>query len=1285
MLINASEMTKNSNKKSVAATLRQKAEELLLAKKSSQTSSLSDGEMLKLIHELQVHQVELQLQNDELLEAKEAAEAATIKFTTLYDFAPTAYYTLARDGKIIELNLTGAKLLGKERLYIKNRQLGIYITIEDRPVFNKFLNNIFESKTKQSCEIALLTENKITTYVYLTGIVAEKDEYCLLTGVDITERKKAEAELKENNARLNLAMQAANMAWWEMDVRTGNIIFNEKKTEMLGYLPENFKHYSDFTKLIHPDDLDKAMNAMFGHIHGELEKYEVEYRIQTKSGDYKWFYDIGSIVKRSPDGSPLNVTGLVFDISERKLAEKALRMSEKSYRMLFENSGTGVVIINREGKFLMVNKKSATQFGCAPKEIIGKSLFDFLPQQTAQKYLEFNNSLLEKGGHREYEDIFVLNGKQKAFFIIDQCMKDENGNNVAIQSSSVDITDRKNTEEQLKKVQQLLAETEIIGKVGGWEFNIDTMRLIWTDEVYNIHEVDFNYDPNVDEGINFYTNESKPIIAQAVQRVMELGEPYDLELEIITAKGNLRKVHSIGKADFKQRRVYGFFQDITDRKLKEEELAFQARLLSEVNDAVFSSDCNFRINYWNQAAEKMFGWTTEEAVGKNSGELLNPKIKGSSRDQERLKLFNNGYWEGEVQYLRKDGTYILVEVNSSLLRDDNMTSTGQLIVCRDITERKLAEEAIKRSETILKLFVEHSPAAIAMFDLNMKYIVTSNRYLIDYDLGGQNLIGKSHYEVFPEIPERWKAIHNRCLSGMTERCEEDPFARANGKIDWIRWEICPWYETDGIIGGIILFSEVITESKIAEQSLQKSEEIWQKLVNTSPEFIAILDIDGNYQYLNRFAEGFSLKDISGKKAVDFIAHKSRETFLAKFEECRLSQQTQQFEYDALSHNGIISTYEGYLVPLLEQSKVASVMSIANDITERKKSEEKISASEVRYRRLFESAKDGILILDAETGIIVDVNPFLITMLYYSHDVFLGKKIWEIGSFKDVIKNKANFLELQQKEYIRYEDLPLETADGQTIHVEFISNVYYVNNQKVIQCNIRDITDRKIAERQISESREQLAQLYKHLNEVREEERTSIAREIHDDLGQSLAGLKIDLLGIKEDIHDKVCQTPKINKAISLVETTIKSAQKLTSQLRPQMLDELGLASAIEWQSNEFRKRTGVKCTLDLEEIDDIAENIAISLFRIFQASLTNIMLHSKAKSISVKLELKENVIYLSVTDDGIGITSEQLKSSKSFGIIGMRERANQINGKFEINTKINVGTEVTVSVPLSRR
>ncbi len=130
-------------------------------------------------------------------------------------------------------------------------------------------------------------------------------------------------------------------------------------------------------------------------------------------------------------------------------------------------------------------------------------------------------------------------------------------------------------------------------------------------------------------------------------------------------------------------------------------------------------------------------------------------------------------------------------------------------------------------------------------------------------------------------------------------------------------------------------------------------------------------------------------------------------------------------------------------------------------------EEKMKDSEIKFRRLFEAAQDGIILLDEATGMITEVNPFLINMLGYFHQEFLGKKIWEIGLLGDVIKNKENFEELKKKGYVRFEDLPLETFDKKKKRVEFVSNVYEVDHHKIIQCNIRDITDRKIIEEKLS--------------------------------------------------------------------------------------------------------------------------------------------------------------------------------------------------------------------------
>ena len=221
------------------ANLRQKAEKIAKKRLSIKDMLPSVTEMMKLIEELEIHQVELEMQNEELIRARAAAQNAAEKYTELYDFAPVGYLTLSKEGKIIDLNLSASRMLGKERSRLKNSLFGFFVSNDTKPFYNLFLGFVFNSKTKETCEITLLIHGDIPMYVEITGIVNKNGDHCFATMVDITQRKKSEEAQAISETRYRRLFETAQDGIIILDAKSGKILdVNPFMIEMLGYTEE---------------------------------------------------------------------------------------------------------------------------------------------------------------------------------------------------------------------------------------------------------------------------------------------------------------------------------------------------------------------------------------------------------------------------------------------------------------------------------------------------------------------------------------------------------------------------------------------------------------------------------------------------------------------------------------------------------------------------------------------------------------------------------------------------------------------------------------------------------------------------------------------------------------------------------------------------------------------------------------------------------------------------------------------------------------------------------------
>ena len=347
-------------------------------------------------------------------------------------------------------------------------------------------------------------------------------------------------------------------------------------------------------------------------------------------------------------------------------------------------------------------------------------------------------------------------------------------------------------------------------------------------------------------------------------------------------------------------------------------------------------------------------------------------------------------------------------------------------------------------------------------------------------------------------------------------------------------------------------------------------------------------------------------------------------------------------------------------------------------------EMKLIESEEFAFSLLTNSPHPIIVINPDTSIRY-VNPALERLSDFSSEELLGvKPPYPWMTEERIEQTRMNAGKAMRTGAQRIEEL-FKKKNGERFWVEITStSVAERGKLRYFLESWTDITDRKQAEEELMYSREQLRNLADHLQSVREDERKNIAREIHDDLGQALTGLKMDLSWLAKKVPDnEKGLLDKIQSMSELTSTTIKTVQRISTELRPGLLDDLGLVAAIEWQIEDFQKRTGIRCKLTVNPEDiTVDDRRSTALFRILQETLTNVTRHAQATRVQVSLQEKDGNLELRVRDNGIGIKKEQVSNSTSFGLIGIKERVHLWGGEVKISGRPGKGTTVVVRMPI---
>lgn len=561
--------------------------------------------------------------------------------------------------------------------------------------------------------------------------------------------------------------------------------------------------------------------------------------------------------------------------AQRK-SSTALLESEGRLRTLVDTIPDLVWLKDPYGVYLSCNSTFERFFGSKEEDIVGKTDYDFVDRNLADFFRERDGKAVEAGNPTVNEEwlTFRDSGYHGLFETIKTPMYDTKRKLLGVLGIARDISERKKNEEALRESEERLRIAQDAAKAGSWEWDLQTNRNTWSDELWDL---------------------------------------YGLE------------AHS----------------------------------------------CEPSYEAW-------LGTIHPEDRASVEGIVREAGLKGTELNAE-WRVFDP---DGSERWLMSRGRPIY---------DKEGRAVRYVGIAIDITERKQVEHALQESEERLRLFIEHAPAALAMFDRDMRYLAVSNRWVADFRLGGGDFVGRSHYEIFPGIPDRWKMAHRRGMAGEVLSVEEDCFERPDGSTQWLRWELRPWYTTTGTIGGIVISSEDITKNKHSEEALRESEERFRQVAESVGDWIWEVDETGLYRYCSPAVEKillYSKEELEGQAYFfDLFLPEVREDL--KQQALGIFARKEQFR-DFVNYNirkdGKIAILETRAVPMLDgDGNLRGYRGVDRDITEQRRMLE----TQKMLATALEQGADAVVVTDV-AGNIEYVNSAFEQSTGYMREEVLGK-------------------------------------------------------------------------------------------------------------------------------------------------------------------------------------------------------------------------------------------------------------------------------------------------------
>ncbi|MGB4065878.1 MAG: PAS domain S-box protein [Azonexus sp.] len=1316
--------------------LRKTAEDRLPQTLSGSASQPTDTH--RLVHELQVHKIELELQNEALARAYAEADAARQRYAEIYDFSPIALVTVDAQGAICQINLAGATLIGIKHTEFRRYRFGTSVAPESVVVFNEFLEKVLRERSQQVCEITLsATAQRPAAIITIDAVPDENGRECRMVVVDVTQERQATRRLREREQYQRALLDTFPFIVWLKDEQGNFLSVNQPFAATFGW--------PSAESLVGKSDLDIASLEL-------AESYRTDDREVLESGEpriieewnetgdeLRWFETFKSPVVL--DGQILGTVGYARDLTEYKIMVAALRNSEEEFRSLFELSVVGSIQADPlTGQLLRVNRKFCEITGYSAEELLAQSV-DVIthPEDRERSWQGFRAVMVGE------TDLFVIDKRYvrkdgSIVWVNVQLTAVRDEQNHVTRSIAViqDITIQKRAEAALR---DQLKMQDILSKIAATVPGVICSFLLRPDgtacmpyaspalyELYGLQPEDVRDDAT--PLLARIHADDIGMVNEAIAASVGAMTPWRAEYRVHHPSKGILWVdgHSMPQREPDGSILWqGYLMDITARKHSEEALRESERIYRAIGESIdygiWICAADGRNLYASDSFLNMVGITQEQCSNFGWGDVLHPDDAERTIAAWKECAQTGADWDIEHRFRGVDGLWHEVLARGVAVRNEVGQITHWAGINLDISRLKRVENALRESERDLQ-----QAQAVAQTGSWRLYVKQNELRWSDenYRIFGVPKGTPLTYETFLSIvhPDDRSFVDKTwrdALLGAPYDIEHRIVVA--GEIKWVNERTELEFDPQGNLLGGFGSTQDINERKRSEAALFASESRFRLAMEAISGVVYDWDKrTGSTYWSSGLLRVFGVSGLDAESGRRWWRENVNSDDLVRIRPeilrvLRTRCDSLQLEY-RMRHSA------GHWLHILDcarivrdsSGRVVRVIGSLTDVSGRKHAEEDLrrfndSLEELVAQRTAEVEERSRALLESErfARATIDALSSSVCVLDGTGHIIAVNKAWR----EFAQNNGVQFEQVcEGADYLAICDAASGTSDPVAAQVatairEFIAgrrqdfsaeyechspetrrwfamklSCFPGDGQLRLVAKHEEITERKLAAEEQQESAKRLQRLAAHLETVREEQSATIAREVHDELGGTLTMVKLSLAIVANGVAESTPLQDSLRGILDQIDMALQTIKRISAELRPATLDTLGLVATIKWHVSQFSKMTGIATDLHLPENIKLSRDRSTAIFRIIQEALTNVAKHAGASTAFVAISKHGGELIIEIRDNGIGITKSNRVKPDSFGLIGMRERALYLGGELSVTGMPNAGTRLNLRIPL---